>query len=76
MIGYEEKSQTVLCLVCHKQTSDANKRTTIIVSLLELRNLKLEAMKDHESSKGHIHDIKLGLRIEGGMFDLPNSTNV
>lgn len=47
----------MFCSVCRLHASDANKRTNSFST--GTKNLKLEAIKDHESSKCHIHISKI-----------------
>ncbi len=48
---YEETSLTMFCSVCRQHASEDAKTNSFIVGT---KNLKLEAIKDHESSKCHI----------------------
>ena len=53
---YEEESQMMYCSVCRKHASDTQKSNSFIAGT---KNLKLEAVKDHELSKCHIHVLKI-----------------
>ncbi|KAK9972415.1 hypothetical protein ABG768_025722, partial [Culter alburnus] len=48
---YDETSLTMFCSVCRQHASENAKTNSFIVGT---KNLKLEAIKDHESSKCHI----------------------
>ena len=57
---FDGTSQTMFCALCRKHASDGHRSNSFVSGT---QNLKLEAVKGHESSKSHLHVMKIAKGI-------------
>ena len=57
---FDGTSQTMFCALCRIHASDGHRSNSFVSGT---QYLKLEAVKDHESSKSHLHVLKIAKGI-------------